>query len=68
MKTGSPFVLRCIEEATRCGQRASLASTEVDMLRELEMAVEWLELAKSLASDGDPASEDPTNGSKRDED
>ena len=62
MKAKSPSVLRCIEEATQCGQRAAVAMTEADMLRELEMAVAWLELAKSQAS-GEDGGQDPTNGS-----
>jgi hypothetical protein len=66
MKTKSPSVLRCIEEATQCGQRAAIATTEADMLHELEMAVAWLELAKSRAS-GDDGGRDPTKGSTPDE-
>ena len=66
MKTKSPSVLRCIEEATQCGQRAAIATTEADMLQELEMAVAWLELAKSQAT-GDDGGRDPTNGSTPDE-
>ena len=62
MKAKSPSVLRCIEEATQCGQRAAVAMTEADMLRELEMAVAWLELAKSQAS-GEDGGREPTNGS-----
>lgn len=62
MKTKSPSVLRCIEEAAQCGHRASVATTEADMLRELEMAVAWLELARSQAS-GEGGGRDPTNGS-----
>jgi hypothetical protein len=54
MEIKSPSVLRCIEKATQCGQRAAIAITEADMLRELEMAVTWLEIAKSRASCGDP--------------
>lgn len=62
MKTKSPSVLRCIEEATQCGHRAAVATTEADMLRELEMAVAWLELAKSQAGNDD-GGRDPPNGS-----
>jgi hypothetical protein len=53
MKAKPPSVLRCIEEATRCGQRAAVAATEADMIRELEMAVAWLEMAKAQAKSGD---------------
>jgi hypothetical protein len=37
MKAKFPSVLRCIEEATQCEQRAAIAVTEADMSRELEM-------------------------------
>jgi hypothetical protein len=59
-----PSVLRCIKEATQCGQRAAVAATEADMIQELEMAVAWLEIAKSQAQSGDPLSWDagPKNG------
>lgn len=60
MKAKLPSVLRCIEKATQCEQRAAVATTEADMLRELEMAVAWLELAKSEAGS---KRGDPTNGS-----
>jgi hypothetical protein len=64
MKAKSPSVLRCIKEATQCGQRAAIAVTEADMSRELEMAVAWLEVAKAQARSGDPLvwDEGPNNG------
>ena len=55
MKAKSPSVLRCITMATDCGQRAAIAATEADMMRELEMAVTWLEMAKAQAQSGDPS-------------
>lgn len=64
MKAKFPSVPRCIEEATQCGQRAAIAETEADMIHELEMAVAWLEMAKSQARSGNPLdwAEDPANG------
>ena len=64
MKAKSPSVLRCITMATDCGQRAAIAATEADMMRELEMAVTWLEMAKAQAQSGDPSvwAEGPNNG------
>jgi hypothetical protein len=64
MKAKPPSVLRCIEEATQCGRRAAIAATEADMVRELEMAVAWLEAAKSQARSGDPLvwGKGPNNG------
>lgn len=66
MKGNAPSVLRCIEEATQCGQRAAVATTEADMLRELEMAVAWLEMAKSRARSGglSPDSDGPAERGK----
>ena len=55
MKLKSPSVLRCVEEALRYGQRAAIAESEVDIIRELEMVVAWLEMAKSQALNGDPS-------------
>ncbi|MBS0523841.1 MAG: hypothetical protein JSS04_09410 [Proteobacteria bacterium] len=46
-------VLECIDEATRCGRRALEAADERQVLRELELAALWLELAKSHARSGD---------------
>jgi hypothetical protein len=48
-------VLECIVEATRCGRRALEADSEEQVLRELETAALWLELARSHARSGDPA-------------
>lgn len=64
MKPKSPSVLRCVEEALRCGQRAAIAECEADIIRELEMVVAWLEMAKSQALNGDPLDwgEGPGNG------
>ncbi len=57
-------VLECIDEATRCGQRALEATDKRQMLRELELAALWLELAKSHARSGDPSAwtAPPTSG------
>lgn len=64
MKGNSPSVVRCIEEAAQCGQRAAIAATEADMLRELEMAVAWLEMAKSRARSRNPS---PASGGPDDQ-
>jgi hypothetical protein len=55
MKAKSASVLRCMEEALRSGQRAAIAQSEADMIRELEMMVAWLEVAKSQALNGNPS-------------
>jgi hypothetical protein len=44
-----------MEEALRSGQRAAIAQSEADMIRELEMMVAWLEVAKSQALNGNPS-------------
>lgn len=46
-------MLRCVEEAIRCGQRAAIAQSEADIIRELEMMLAWLEVTKSQALNGD---------------
>jgi hypothetical protein len=67
MEMKSPAVLRCIQKATQCGQRAAIAVAEADMLRELEMAVVWLEIAKSRAGCGNGSAwdESATKGKNR---
>jgi hypothetical protein len=55
MKAKSASVLRCLEEAFRSGQRAAIAQSEADMIRELEMMAAWLEVAKSQALNGVPS-------------
>ena len=51
----APSVLRCLEEAVLCGSRAAAAADESDVLRHLEMAAVWLEMARSRARSGDPS-------------